>query len=73
MVFDPESAKHDNPPQQSDAAARHELEQALEPPPAFYSKTAKPQTTPVNVDGLAQGYANVGLDPAEARKVPKAT
>jgi hypothetical protein len=58
MVFDPESAKHDNPPQQSDAA------------PAYYSKSSiENQPLPVNADGLAKQLEWVGVDPAEARKL----
>jgi hypothetical protein len=70
MVFDPGSAKHANPPQQSDAAARRELEQALKPPPAYHSKSSiENQPLPVNADGLAKQLEWVGVDPAEARKL----
>jgi hypothetical protein len=70
MVFDPNDKQHANPPQQSDAAARAELEQALEPPPAYHSKSSVVnQKVPLNADGLAQQLEWVGFDPAEARKV----
>jgi hypothetical protein len=69
MVFDPNSAKHADPPTQSDAAARRELEQAIAPTPAYYSGPVSKPALPVNVEGLAAQYEWVGLDPKEARKV----
>jgi hypothetical protein len=54
----------------SDAAASRVLEQAIaQTTPKYYSSPVKIETTPVNVEGLAQLYEWVGLDPKEAKKV----
>jgi hypothetical protein len=73
MVFDPNAAKYDFPPAQSDAAAARELEQAIAATPKYHSGPVELQTKPENVERLGDYYEWVGLDRAEARKVPKAT
>jgi hypothetical protein len=58
MVFDP--SKHPDPPDMWSDALRASAQSNNDSP------------TPANAEGLAQQYEWVGLDPAEARKVPKA-
>jgi hypothetical protein len=71
MVFDPNAAKYALPKEKTPAQKEAELEAAIAPTPKYYSGKVEIRTTPENVDGLAQQHGWIGLDPAEAKKVPK--
>jgi hypothetical protein len=71
MVFDPSASKYALPPEKTWAAKQAELRAAIAPTPKYHSGRVEIRTVPENVDGLAQNYGWVGLDPAEAKKVPK--
>jgi hypothetical protein len=70
MVFDPNAKQYALPPEKSPAAKQAELDEVVAATPKFYSGKVELRTAPDNVDGLAQNYGWVGLDPAEAKKVP---
>lgn len=70
MVFDPSASRYALPAEKTSAAKQAELEAATAPTPPYNSGKVELQTSPVNVEGLANQYEWIGLDPAEARKVP---
>jgi hypothetical protein len=68
VVFDPSEFPDPQPP--SPARLARKLEEAIAPTPKYHSSpVANPSQ--VNADGLADQYAWIGLDPAEARKPVK--
>jgi hypothetical protein len=71
MMFDPGDKRYALPPEKTPAAKQAELEAAIAPTPKYHGGPVEVRTAPENVDRLAENYAWVGLDPAEAKKVPK--
>jgi hypothetical protein len=67
-VFDASAAKYALPPEKTPAAKQAELDAAIAPTSKYYSGKVEIRTVPENVDGLAQQFGWIGLDPAEAKK-----